>query len=135
MASTLVSTKTASARQTSAAVTLTSGEQHLTADFGYAPMLADIYGQVRYDTEPDGDLNDPDIGGQFVKIQLWTDPDRDGDPSDGIQVGETYTDANGDYAFTNMPSGDYVLIEINHPNTTSTADADGGRTAISLLWR
>lgn len=107
-------------------VGLSSGEQHLTADFGYAPLKAAISGQVRYDVDSDGDFNDADSGAMVVRIQLWTDPNGDGNPADGVQVGETYTDAMGHYLFSAVPSGRYVVVEINPPGTTSTADVSGG---------
>lgn len=106
-------------------VSLASNAQHLTADFGYSPLLADISGQVRYDTDADGDFNDPDNGAMVVKIQLWTDPNGDGNPADGVQVAEVYTDANGNYTFTNVPSGNYTVVEINPASSTSTADVSG----------
>ncbi len=117
-------------------VSLASGIQHLSADFGYEPALADISGQVRYDADGDGNLSDTDSGAAVVKIQLWTDPNGDGDPSDGVQVGETYTDASGNYIFTDVPSGNYVVVEINPSGSISTADVDGGnpdRIAVTLV--
>ncbi len=107
------------------AVTLVAAAQHLTADFGYAPLLANISGQVRYDTDSDGDFNDPDAGAAVVKIQLWTDPNGDGNPADGVQVAETYTSSTGNYIFTGVPSGNYSVVEINLPNSISTADVVG----------
>jgi uncharacterized repeat protein (TIGR01451 family) len=107
-------------------VVLSTDEQHLTADFGFEPLLASIAGQVRYDLDADGNLLDPDPGAPSITIQLWTDPNGDGDPSDGVQVGETSTDPSGFYIFTDVPTGNYVVVEINLPGTTSTADIDGG---------
>ncbi len=106
-------------------VSLIAGAQHLTADFGYAPLVANISGQVRYDTDADGDFSDPDNGAAVVKIQLWTDPNADGNPADGEQVAETYTSATGNYTFTGVPTGNYSVVEINLPNSISTADAVG----------
>lgn len=117
-------------------VTLATGVQHLSADFGYAPLTANISGQVRYDLDSDGDFNDPDSGAMVVRIQLWTDPNGDGSPVDGVQVGETYTDASGNYLFSLVPSGRYVVVEINPPGTTSTADVSGAnddRIAVNLI--
>lgn len=117
------------------AVILT-GEQHATTDFGYTPLLADISGQVRYDQDGDGDLNDPDAGAMVVTVQLWTDPNADGDPSDGVQVRQAYTDAGGDYLFTDVPSCNYVVVEINPPGSVGTADVDGGnpdRITVALV--
>lgn len=109
-------------------VVLASNVQHLTADFGYEPRLASISGQVRYDADSDGNPADPDSGANFVTIQLWTDPNGDGNPSDGVQVGQTYTDINGDYIFTNVPTGNYVVVEVNPAGTTSTYDVQGSPT-------
>ncbi len=106
-------------------VSLTTGVQHLTADFGYAPLTANISGQVRYDTDADGDFNDPDNGAAVVKIQLWTDPNGDGNPADGKQVAETYTGATGNYTFTGVTTGNYTVVEINLANSVSTADVVG----------
>lgn len=106
-------------------VTLAADAQHLTADFGYKPQFANISGQVRYDTDSDGDPGDVDSGAMVVRIQLWTDPNGDGDPADGLQVGEDYTDASGNYLFTNVPTGNYVVVEINPAGTTSTYDVAG----------
>jgi len=116
-------------------VVLAADVQHLTADFGYEPLRASISGQVRFDLDGDGDLEDPDDGAPFVRIQLWTDPNDDGDPSDGVQVAETFTDQNGDYIFTSVPTGNYVVVKINPSGAISTADVDGGnpdRIAVTI---
>ena len=107
------------------AVTLGTDVEHLTADFGYAPMLANIGGQVRYDTNANGNPADADSGAMGVRVQLWTDPNGDGNPADGVQVGESYTNAFGNYIFTSVPSGNYVVVEINAAGATSTYDVAG----------
>jgi len=119
----------------SSTVVLASSVQHVTADFGYEPLRSSISGQVRYDLDGDGNLLDADSGAAFVRIQLWTDPNADGDPSDGVQIAEAFTDTNGDYVFSNVATGSYVIIEVNPPGSTSTADVDGGdfdRIAVSI---
>lgn len=107
---------------TNAPVALAIGEQHLTADFGLEPLTASISGQVRDDLDSDGDLGDPDSGIPYVIVRLFTDPDGDGDPSDGAQAGEALTNATGHYAFDDVPTGDYVIIEIDPSGAASTAD-------------
>lgn len=117
-------------------VVLGSGVQHLTADFGYQPARANLSGQVRYDADSDGNPLDSDVGAVGVRIQLWTDPNGDGNPSDGVQVGETFTDGSGNYIFTNVPTGNYVVVEINPPGTTSTYDVQGAnddRIAVTMV--
>ncbi|MEO7100962.1 MAG: SdrD B-like domain-containing protein [Luteolibacter sp.] len=106
-------------------VTVVASESHLTADFGYAPLRANISGQVRYDTNANGNFSDPDSGAPGIKIQLWTDPNGDGNPADGEQVSETYTGGTGNYLFTSVPTGKYTVVEINSPGSTSTADVYG----------
>jgi hypothetical protein len=117
-------------------VTLAADVQHLTADFGYEPKLASISGQVRFDTDSDGDLMDTDAGAAFVRIQLWTDPDGDGNPSDGVQIADIFTNQNGIYTFNDVPTGKYAVLEINPAGASSTADVDGGNQdsiAVTML--
>lgn len=117
-------------------VALSSNVQHLTADFGFEPLRASISGQVRFDIDGDGNLLDPDDGAPFVRIQLWTDPNGDGDPSDGVQTAETFTSQDGSYVFNSVPTGKYVVVEINPAGATSTADVDGGnpdRIAVTMV--
>lgn len=115
---------------------LAADAQHLSADFGYEPLLASIAGQVRFDADSDGDLNDADVGAGFVRVQLWTDPNGDGNPSDGVQIAETFTNQDGNYIFTDVPSGKYAVVEVNPAGATSTADVDGGnpdRIAVTMV--
>ena len=71
---------------------------------------ASILGQVRYDVDFDGDLNDSDSGIAGVTIILTTDPNGDGDPSDGVMVATT-TDATA--TTQRYPAGNYVVTEID----------------------
>jgi hypothetical protein len=106
-------------------VVLAADTQHLTADFGLEPLPADISGTVYMDTTDDNDFSVDDAPIMSVTIQLWTDPDGDGDTGDGIQVGETQTDANGDYLFADVYSGNYVLVETDPSGVFSVKDTDG----------
>lgn len=73
-----------------------------------------------------GELEDPnDPGVPGIRVELWTDPDGNGDPSDGVKISMTVTDADGKYIFTSVPPGDYVIIEVDFPTYDSTADAAG----------
>lgn len=88
-------------------------------------VRAAIRGQVRNDIDGDGDFNDPDVGIHRVVITLFTDPNGDGDPSDGMAIATNLTDESGYYAFTAMPTGTYVVVEIDPDGYHSTADTDG----------
>ena len=84
-----------------------------------------ISGQVREDVDNDGDLNDADSGIETVTVQLFSDLDGDGDPSDGTLVDTQITDASGNFSFTNVNAGHYVIVETNSAGYTSTADSAG----------
>lgn len=88
-----------------------------------------IEGTVRNDDEDKDDTLDgdePGIGG--VIVTLWTDPDMDGDPSDGYPVATTVTDENGDYDFPMGPAGSYVIVETDPSGAVSDDDEDGDTT-------
>ena len=105
-------------------VTTVSGSaQHLTADFGLNPQLANISGAVYYDANHDN-LFGGDTPVATVEVQLWTDPNNDGNPADGLQVAGAYTNAAGAYTFTNVPSGHYVVVEIDPNGAISDLDTD-----------
>jgi LPXTG-site transpeptidase (sortase) family protein len=85
-----------------------------------------ITGQVRYDTDNDGSFADPDSGLASAQVSLYTDPNGDGDPADGVQVGATVTTTGtGNYTFSNVLPGNYVVVEVNPAGYTSTADTAG----------
>lgn len=84
-----------------------------------------ITGQVRNDTDADGDLADPEAGIGGVTIYLYTDPDGDGDPSDGVLFQTTTTatsGAVGSYSFQYVPPGAYVVLELDPTGYVSTGD-------------
>lgn len=81
-----------------------------------------ISGQVRLDEDADGNLSDPDPGISGVTVELYTDPNGDGDPSDGVLIRTTTTNAGGNYTFPLVPPGKYVVVETDPPGHVSTAD-------------
>lgn len=85
-----------------------------------------ISGQVRFDADDDGDLSDPDFGIQGVNLQLYTDPNGDGNPADGVLIDSTATESMGYYIFGELTNGHYVVVELDTSGYVSTQDADGG---------
>ena len=82
-----------------------------------------ISGQVRNDTDADADFGDADGGLTGAVVTLYTDPNGDGDPSDGVPYGSAVTTtASGNYAFTLLPPGYYVVVETDPSGFVSTAD-------------
>lgn len=111
------------------AVTLTSftpstGNNFL--DLYIDPSLyANIEGQVRNDTNANGVLTDVEAGIGGLTIELYTDPNGDGNPSDGTLYATTLTSTSatvGSYAFRLVPPGSYVVIEADPSGFVSTGD-------------
>ena len=86
---------------------------------------SDVSGEVRSDVDYDGNLADSDSGIDGVTIDLYTDPNGDGDVSDGVLFLSTTTAGGGAYAFNGIPPGDYVVVETDPTGYHSTADSAG----------
>jgi len=80
-----------------------------------------IAGTVLVDTDLDG-IGDTPLPG--VPVSLFTDPDGDGSPLEGTAFATVVTDANGAYAFTDVPAGSYVIVESNIDGYANWADGD-----------
>ena len=118
----------------SALTTLTSGQDDTTVDAGLVP-LAGISGQVREDLNANGVPSDPDPSISGVTVTLWTDPNGDGDPSDGVLVKSTTTDGQGNYSFTNVSPGTYVVVETDPDGFLSSwdkVDPNNNRIPVTL---
>ncbi|MEO0016984.1 MAG: hypothetical protein RLZZ522_267, partial [Verrucomicrobiota bacterium] len=82
-----------------------------------------ISGQVRNDTNANGNLADSESGLAGAILTLFTDPNGDGNPDDGIAFGvPVTTTASGAYSFANLPPGTYVVVETDPAGFVSTAD-------------
>ncbi|PHN02337.1 galactose-binding domain-containing protein [Flavilitoribacter nigricans] len=95
-------------------VTVAPGEDDADNNFGEDGNAGSISGTV-------SDENGDGIAG--VVIELWEDTDGDGTPDTNTGLTAT-TDVNGDYSFTSVDAGDYVVIEQQPANYTSTGDGD-----------
>lgn len=126
-------------------VSLGSGVEHLTADFGYnwAPpadtnnpgpgVLGAIGDRVWYDTDGDGVQDVGELGIAGVPLTLYYDSDSDGVvdavwPVDtGNGPGVAVTDANGFYIFDELPPGIYEVVAnggLPVAGTVQTGDPD-----------
>ena len=85
------------------------------------PTLGSISGTVCVNANGDGvcDPNEAPLPG--VTVQLWL-------VGGGAPLQTTTTDANGDYAFQNLPAAaNYQVKEVDPAGYTSVNDADGGQ--------
>ncbi|UJS26611.1 IPTL-CTERM sorting domain-containing protein [Thiothrix winogradskyi] len=103
-------------------VTLVSGQVPPKPLFLDAKPQGSLSGQVLLDADNDGDLADPDNGLVGITMQLFSDPNGDGNPDDGASVGSVLTDETGRYVFTNVLAGNWVVVATDKPGHVSTAD-------------
>ncbi|MCX6876179.1 MAG: carboxypeptidase regulatory-like domain-containing protein [Verrucomicrobia bacterium] len=60
-----------------------------------------------------------------VIVTLYTDPNNDGDPSDGVLYGTPVTtDEEGSYSFSNLLPGSYVVLETQPDGYLTLTDGD-----------
>jgi len=85
--------------------------------------LGNVSGNVSEDTDNDG-LGEEPIQG--VVLELFTDPNGDGDPGDGVSLGTTTTNLAGDYLFTDVPFGDFVVVETQPLGFADVSEDEGG---------
>ena len=107
----------------SIAGTVDAGETDVNNDFVEEEQLGSWSGNVSKDINNDdtGDVNLENVG-----IELFTDPNGDGNPVDGVSVGTTTTDPNGNYSFTDLQPGDYVAIETQPAGLNNVKENEGG---------
>jgi von Willebrand factor type A domain/SdrD B-like domain len=95
------------------AVDLSVGENSTGNNF-VDERLGGISGTVLEDTNHDGTGNTP-LGG--VTITLWT--------ADETVVAVTVTDSSGNYAFVDLPAGDFVVVQTNLAGYSDVSDTGG----------
>ena len=95
-------------------VTLMPAESDMDNNFVEDPFLGTISGTVTDDS------NAPIVS---VEIQLFEDTNADGN-ADGVAISTTFTNSSGDYTFTGLEPGYYVVIEITPLYYSSLSDYD-----------
>lgn len=90
-------------------VNLAANEQFLDADFGYND--SGVIGDTVFADYNDNGIQDPgEPGLPNVTVKLWQDNNHDGVIDDGdTLLATTVTDVNGNYSFTSLPGGDYIV--------------------------
>lgn len=131
-------------------VTITNGDEHMTADFGYnytsptdtnSPAMAATGAlgyQIWNDADVDGVQDSGESGIANVTVMLFSDPDGNGVYD--TAAGTTTTDANGNYIFDGIAPGAYV-VEVDDSTlpsdfaTTPTGDpdSDGDSTSDPII--
>jgi len=101
---------------------LTDRSGNMTLDMGFT-KTGNWSGNISKDNDND---NIGDINLLGVAVELFTDPNGDGDPSDGTSVDITLTDADGNYRFTGLVPGDYVALETQPVGLDNVSENEGG---------
>ncbi|HEY0733863.1 MAG TPA: SdrD B-like domain-containing protein [Herpetosiphonaceae bacterium] len=94
-----------------ATIALAAGQTYTTADFGYTGSGGSIGNSVWRDLNGNGvqEAGEPGIAG--VTLNLYRDVDGDGvlDPGVDNLIRTVTTDSNGNYEFTGLPAGRYLV--------------------------
>ena len=98
---------------------------------GIVTIAASILGHVYNDINHNGVFTNGDAGLGNVTLQLFTDPNGDGNPADGTLVQIVTTDASGYYELLNLPTGHYVVQENDLTGYANSAPV-AGRLALNL---
>jgi hypothetical protein len=106
---------------------------NMTIDLGFevAPQGFPLAGRVRRDLTGAGSAGQAGAPLQGVEVALYSDKDGDGEIS-GNEVGAvatTTTNENGEYTFSGVEPGEYVVVQSPLPGATLTFDTDGGDAA------
>ncbi len=107
-------------------VTLTSTEvSFLDADFGYRNnSLADVSGTVWNDINNNAQQNPGEPGIAVVTVCLVD--------NNGVTVGCTVTDSNGDYTFFDVPPGNYTVVVTDQSSVLNGFTLTSGLDAIPV---
>lgn len=106
-------------------IAITPGIENNLGTDGFRATLGTVSGQVRLDTDGNGNLLDSDSGITGVNLELYTDPNGDGNPADGSLVDTTVSLADGSFSFTDVPLGNYVVVETDPTGHSSSGESDG----------
>ena len=96
-------------------LTLNAGDTIDTADFGIepAPLLASVGDFVWSDDDGDGTLSAGETGLENITVNVVTvGLDGNFGTADDVVAGTDDTDANGVYAITDLPAGDYQIVAV-----------------------
>jgi uncharacterized repeat protein (TIGR01451 family) len=111
------------------AATVVRAQAEETIDFGFV-LPASLSGTVFDDTNENGGDQEPgEPGTPGVPVYLDLNDNGALDPGEPV----TTTNANGDYSFTNLPPGTYVIRELWPDSTVQTTTPNNGALSAVLV--
>ena len=120
-------------------VDVSSGDIKGSFDFGFYPTGTGMVGdKVFYDQDGDGRFDSGEEGMPDISIDLYRDMNGNGilDNLIDIFLFSDITDASGDYSFSSLAEGDYVVVvdemDLDFPsNVFQTSDPDEGGVCVA----
>ncbi|HUP59630.1 MAG TPA: SdrD B-like domain-containing protein [Thermoanaerobaculia bacterium] len=104
-------------------------------NFGYNIPNAVVYGNIWWDVDGDTVTDPGDTGLSGFTVQIYSDPNGDGNPADGTLQATTTTDSNGNYSFSGLAAASYVIV-VTPPTLLNkawveTIETTGGTTSLN----
>ncbi|MEJ8851705.1 SdrD B-like domain-containing protein [Variovorax rhizosphaerae] len=106
-------------------ITLTAGQDRTDVDAGIRDKLSSLGDRVWFDTNRNGiqDAGEAGIGNVLVRL-FNVGADGVAGTGDDVQLADKYTDANGNYLFTDLNAGSYAVRTYNgHGLNAATQEA------------
>jgi hypothetical protein len=111
----------------SVTVVLGAGESNQTIDAGFCPTTLALGDRVFADLNNNGIRDAAELGIAGVTVNIYQDANND-NVADGPAFATTTTDANGNYLFSNLLPGNYIVGVVNPTgyasSTVNAADPD-----------
>lgn len=105
-------------------ITLASGQSITNVDAGYCPVNLQLGNRVWYDTNNNGINDAAENGIRNVTVNLYKDDNND-NVADGAALATVLTDVNGNYLFSNLAPGNYIVGAVTPKGYMSSA-VNGG---------
>ncbi|HEX7829487.1 MAG TPA: SdrD B-like domain-containing protein, partial [Thermoanaerobaculia bacterium] len=104
-------------------------------NFGYNIPSAVLYGNIWWDLNGDATQGAGDTGLSGFTVRRYSDPNGDGNIADGTLQATTTTDANGNYSFSGLAAGNYVIVVVPptllNKTWTETVESTGGTASLN----
>jgi uncharacterized repeat protein (TIGR01451 family) len=103
-------------------------------NFGYYAASGLLYGSVWHDINGSATADPGELGLAGFTVQLYSDPNGDGNPADGALLSTITSDSSGNYAFSGLSAASYVILVMPPALPTEawveTVETTGGTSSL-----